>query len=374
MTAAKLSLRALAEGYVSRRQAGSATAIAAGPRCVVTGAGEVLCSFVVQSALGVNDFVTMIARSRDGGVTWDDAQPVWPDCARSESIFCSISRAPSGDLFLTGMRWTIDAAGESFWSDATQGMKANQLIWSRSGDHGVSWSEPRAIPLDGPGSAEAPGTLCVTGAGRWLVCYSPYNNFDPAVTVDRSRVVEALSDDEGRTWHHRDLLRFGEPNSGSAEAWVIELADGRLLGVAWHIDLSGKRDYPNAFAISLDGGDTWQATASTGILGQSSALAPLPDGRVLLVYNQRKHGEPGVYLATARPGAAEFGLESNQIVWRAERAMLRDTSPDHADWTGFAFGEPSITAFADGSWLVVFWCVQPEGQGIRFIKLLEERR
>src|SRR5579862_6506812 len=178
-------MRVHAEGYVSRRQPSTPTAIAAGPRCVVTATGEILCSFVVQSALGVNDFVTMIARSRDAGLTWDDAQPVWHDRVGHESIFCSISRTASGELFLAGMRWAIDVAGESFWSDATQGMKPNQLIWSRSQDQGSSWSGPLAIPLDGPGSVEAPGTLCVTRAGRWLVCYSPYNTFDPAVTVDR---------------------------------------------------------------------------------------------------------------------------------------------------------------------------------------------
>jgi hypothetical protein len=359
----------LAEGYVSRREPSTPTGIAAGPRCVVTAAGEVLCSFVVQSALGVNDFATMLTRSLDGGLTWDEARPVWPDRAGRQSIFCSISRASSGELFLTGMRWTIDAPGESFWSDATQGMKQNQLICSRSQDHGVTWSEPGAIPLDGPGSAEAPGTLCVTRTGRWLVCYSPYNTFDPAVTVDRGRMVVALSDDEGRFWRHRDLLRFAEPDSGSAEAWVIELADGRLLGAAWHIDLHGKVDYPNAYAMSLDGGDTWQATASTGIVGQSNALAALPDGHALFVYNQRKHGEPGVYVAITQPNAAAFGVESNQIVWRATRATLGDSSPDHADWTGFAFGEPAITTLPDGSQLVVFWCVQPDGQGVRFVKL-----
>jgi hypothetical protein len=270
------------------------------------------------------------------------------------------------------MRWTIGSPGETFWSDATQGMKPNELVWSRSRDQGVSWSEPRAIPLDGEGSVESPGPLCVTRGGGWLACYSPYNTFDPAVVVDRGRVVVALSDDEGRTWRHRDMLRFAAPHSGAAEAWAIELADGRLLGAAWHVDLTGKQDYPNAYAISTDGGDTWQATASTGIVGQSSALAALSDGRTLLVYNQRKYGEPGVYLAAARPGAMEYGVEWNQLVWRAARATLGDTTPDHGDWTGFAFGEPSITTLADGSWLVVFWCIQPDGQGVRFVKLRED--
>src|SRR5207244_6058032 len=142
----------------------------------------------VQSKLGTNDFTPMIARSTDGGSTWSDEHPIWPELEGRSSLFCSVSRAPSGELFLYGIRTPIDAPGESFWSEATQGLKQNELIWATSIDGGWTWTETVAVPMPIPGSAEAPGALCATGAGPWLVPYSPYPTFDRDVAVDRSQV------------------------------------------------------------------------------------------------------------------------------------------------------------------------------------------
>ena len=156
------------EGFVSKREPGSATAVAAGPRCAVTGDGQVLCTFLVQSKLGVNDFLPVLSRSHDSGVTWEEAQPIWPHLASRWSIFCSISRAPGGELFLYGMRIPIDHPGESFWSEETQGIKANELIWAHSADGGQNWTEPQVIPMPIAGAAEAPGAMCITRGGRCI--------------------------------------------------------------------------------------------------------------------------------------------------------------------------------------------------------------
>lgn len=364
--------KALAEGFVSQREPGTATAVAAGPRCAVLTSGEVLCTFMAQSELGVNDFVPMLARSRDGGLSWTEPGPIFPELAATQSLFCSISRGHGEDLFLYGIATPIDQAGESFWSDATQGMKQNGLFWSRSTDGGHTWSAPAAIPMDGPGSAEAPGPLTVTARGRWIVPYAPYNTFDAATVVDRARVVVAYSDDQGATWAHTDCLRFAEADSGGAEAWVIELADGRLLTTAWHVDHNSKVDYPNAYAISEDGGSSWTATESTGILGQSTALTALPDGRALFIYNQRKHGPAGVWMALVNPRAGDFGVASNEPAWLAQTATQKGTAADHSAWTGFSFGEPSCVLLGDGTMLLVFWCVQPAGSGIRYVKIARD--
>ncbi|MDQ2945120.1 MAG: glycoside hydrolase [Acidobacteriota bacterium] len=343
--------------------------MAAGPRCAISSDGHVICTFIVQSKLGINDFVPMQSRSRDGGLTWEEAQPIWPNLAHDFSIFCSVSGSPSGELFLYGIQIPIDQRGETFWSNATQGMKDNQLFWARSTDSGRSWTEPVTIPKPISGSAEAPGPMCVTGSGRWLTCYAPYNTFDPAVIIERNQVVLLASDNQGQSWWHTRMLQFEEVSSGAAEAWVVELADRSLLGTCWQVSYEEGVEYPNPYTISWDGGNTWTPARSTGILGQSTGLAALPDGRALLVYNQRKHGEPGVWLAVSRPTKLDFGLESNRIIWRAERATQHSSSAEHNEWEDFAFGEPSATVLPDRSILVTLWCVQPSGQGIRYVKL-----
>ena len=364
-----MRFEAISEGWVSRRQPDTPTGVAAGPRCAVTNEGDVVCSFMVQSKLGINDFKPMLARSKDGGRSWSEGQLLWPHLQDRYSIFGSVSRAPSGDLFYFGTQYPIETPGETFWSEATQGLKANELIWSRSADGGRSWIEPEVIPMPIPGAAEAPGALTILRSGRMICCYAPYNTFDPDLVVDRNQIVALRSDDGGQTWRHNSMIRFASEYSTGAEAWVIELADGRLLGTTWHLNQHDKSDHPNAYAISLDGGDSWRPARSTGIMGQSTALAALPDGRALFIYNQRRHGEPGVWLAMVNPTEHDFGIESNEIVWRAQTRTQGGSSGDHTAWTDFSFGEPSVTLLPDGTLLVALWCVQPAGQGIRYVRL-----
>ncbi|MCK4323694.1 MAG: exo-alpha-sialidase [Armatimonadetes bacterium] len=359
----------ISQGFVRQTQANTATPRAGLARTVIAPDGDVVCTYVVQEALGLNDIRPMIARSQDGGETWGEHSFIWPHLRDSYAIVGSVSLSPSGDLFIFGAQSRIDQPAESFWCEATQGLKQNELFWARSPDSGKTWSDPLPIPLPIPGSAEAPGPLCIMRSGRWGCCYAPYNTFDPQVVVDRNQVVFMSSDDQGQTWSHRSMLRFDDPHSGGAEAWVIELADGRLLGTSWHQSHRDGSDYPNAYALSLDGGDTWQPTRSTGIQGQSTALAALPDGRALFIYNQRKHPPVGVWLALANPTDSDFGVQANEVVWRAETATQSSSSGEHSEWTDFAFGEPSITLLPDSTLLVVLWCIQPSGHGIRYLRL-----
>ena len=211
--------------------------------------------------------------------------------------------------------------------------------------------------------------MCVTRSGRWLACYAPYRAIDRSVEIDRRQIVAVSSDDQGATWSSQSLLRFDQPQSTGAEAWVVQLADGNLLGACWHINGSTGGDYPNAYAISTDDANSWGTTHSTGISGQSPGLAALPDGRVLMVYNQRKHGPPGVRLALAELRGEEFHVLADQLVWRAEAPTQSQSSGNHIDWKDFAFGEPSITLLNQDELLVTLWCIQPSGQGIRYVRL-----
>jgi hypothetical protein len=360
----------LEEGFIRQQSpVARGTDIAIGPRLAVLPTGEVICSYMYSAQTATNDFIPALARSKDHGRTWTEPVRVWPQLSSHWSIFAAISRDPySEKLFLYGTRTVIDVPGESNWSTVTLGLKANELIWSSSSDGGHTWNEPTVIPMPIPGSAEAPGPLSVTRTGRWLACYSPGNTFDPNLKVDHSQVVVVYSDDQGQSWRHTSMLRFASPTSCGAEAWIIELTDGRLLGTCWQVAAAGG-ELPNAYALSHDGGTTWTPTTSTEILGQTTALAPLPDGRALFLYNQRKHGDPGVKLAVVRPTDTHFGTEYDDYLWRAETRTQTASSGNLSEWSDFSFGEPSIAPLQDGTWLAAIWCIQPSGSGIRYVKL-----
>ena len=358
---------ALEEGWVVKRDASQGTHRAGGARCAVTTTGQVICSFVTSSGMGHNDFVPMIAHPDAGGISWGDPTPLWPHLADNWSILAPVSRAPNGDLLAFGSRSRIDEPGESFWSDETQGLKENELIWSRSTDNGQTWPDPKVIPMPTAGAAEAPNPMCATTAGRWLACYSPYGTFDPSVKADRSIFVVVYSDDQGDTWRHTEMMRF-DAQAGTAMGAVTQSADGRLIGAGWHMHLHDEEDYPTPYALS-DDGSNWASHRSTGIMGQSVSLTPLPKGGVLMPYNQRKHAEPGVWLALAEPTEADFGLKADQIVWRADAATKSNTSGDHSQWTDFSFGSPAVVLLDDDVLLLTFWVELPDARGVRYVRL-----
>ena len=363
-------IEAAGGGWVSRREPGSPGAVASGPRLAVLDNGEVVCTFMVQPALGVAGFVPLLTRSRDGGVSWDEPVAVWPE-RHAESIFCSLSRDDSGDLLLFGTSTTIATPGEPFWSAETQGMKENALVWARSADGGRAWTSPRSIPMPFPGAAEAAGPLCATRSGRLVACYAPYPTFDRSVVVERNRVASVTSDDGGASWRGGTMLAFPGRDSGAAEAWVVELSDGRLAGVAWHMSVVDGTDHPNAYALSGDSGRTWSATRSTGLNGQSASLTALPGGRVACAYNQRRIPPAGVRIAIASPSDHGFGIEADELAWAADAAVSGDGPVGHDGWTAFAFGEPASCVLPGGrELLVVLWCVQPDGQGIRWVRVV----
>src|SRR5689334_14028035 len=115
----------LRKGFVTRRtEAAGHGALAVGSRAVALPGGDLLCSCALTSALTVNDFVPVLYRSADRGATWQEQGPVWPHLRDRWSIFVSVSRDADGGLYLYGTRTPIDRPGETFWSDATQGLKA----------------------------------------------------------------------------------------------------------------------------------------------------------------------------------------------------------------------------------------------------------
>lgn len=357
------------DGWIVRSGELETGRVAAGPRLAVLPDGQVLCSCMLQEKLGQNDFVPMLYRSLNEGKDWQPGRSVWPHLERRWSIFANISRDDAGRLYLFGSRTPIDTPCEPFWSDATQGLKQNELFWAVSDDAGETWCDPQPIAMPVPGAAEAPGAMQILTSGRWIAPYSPYNTFDPNLQVERNQAIVVYSDDAGATWRHSTMFKFPSRDSSSAEAWIVEFEPNHLLATGWHIDLTGHAEHPNAFATSFDGGTTWSATGSTDIRGQSTALARLSDGRALFIYNQRKHGDIGVWLAIVRPEPEAFRLDENALIWKAPTRTRSGTSGEHAQWTDFSFGEPSIAVLNDGTLLAALWCIQPDGRGIRYVHL-----
>lgn len=360
---AKVSITVLETGFVTRYP------LTASPRVAVLPDGRLVASFVGRSGAGSPDYALHVTFSSDGGRTWAGERQLWPEDAAAWSLAGSISAGPDRVLVLFGTQTPIAPGGGSWWDPVRGALAANDLFWSRSWDGGMTWSPRVVIPMPVPGSAEAPGPMLTTRSGHRLVCYAPYPTFDPAVIVDRPQIVVVRSDDDGATWQGATMLRL-HPDAGTAEAWLVELPDGRLFGACWGMDLATGRDLPNPYAVSADGGVTWSPTRSSGLGGQAVGMAALPDGRVALVYNQRDPARDplGVWLAVLRPTAEDAGVELDVPVWSASVAATT-TETGHDVWQSFTFGEPGVVRLPDGDLLVTIWSGVTGSEGVVSVRV-----
>ncbi|MBM3935039.1 MAG: exo-alpha-sialidase [SAR202 cluster bacterium] len=360
----------LDEGKVHTCDPKSDYRVAYGSRVARLDSGELVCSFMSGSALAMNSVAPFLSRSKDNGKTWSPATLVWPHLTETMSLFPNISRAPDGRLFLYGISIPIEPGkkGQTYWSDATQGISQTDIIWAVSGDGGKSWTESKKMPRLLPGSHEAPGALCVTRKNVWVAPYSPYNTWDPNEKVERGHVVAMRSENEGKTWTASSMIKFAEPHSGGAEAWVIELTDGRLLGTTWHIDHKANGSHTNKYALSSDGGKTWSKANTTTTNGNTTVLEPYSDGRALFGWVKRKKEESGIGVAVVKPTEADFGIQSQQMVYVAKKATQSGKDNTANEFQDFSFGEPSLTVLPNKELLMTFWAIEGNWSGIHWKK------
>ena len=81
---------------------------------------------------------------------------------------------------------------------------------------------------------------------------------------------------------------------------------------------------------------------------------------MLLAYSQRQHGDPGIRLAVGQPTNDDFGIEVDELIWKAEVRTQSNTSGDHEEWQDYSFGDPAVTVLPDSTLLIAFWLIQPD--------------
>ena len=357
-----MMFRKIAEGDIFATTESCATS---GPRTAILKDGSVACSFMLNTTGGSNDFVPMIAYSRDGAA-WDAAQPIWPELTGKKSTFVSIRNTLDGRFCLGGKQWDIAHPGEAFWSDEAGGMKENRLVWSLS-DTGRDFPLPSAVELPYYAAAEAPGGVLVGEKGEIDIVYSPYPTIEKRAEADTHYMVRLHSADAGLSFTAQKFAQVPGPCL-YAESWIIRLSDGRLFVSTWQ---TASED-SNQYLVSSDG-ERFDGPFPQPFRGQSTGACAGPDGTVYIAYNQRKQQPAGVWLALERPEGDRPNLIANEPVWKAEDVTKGGTSGDFSQWTDFAFGEPHVNLMPDGTLLVVLWYQQDDKKGIRYVRLAQDK-
>ena len=347
--------RKISEGKVFATRADNY--FASGSRTAILPDGRYICAYNRESASGVNDFVPMVSYSKDGE-SWSESRELWPEFVGKKCISISVRNTDDGRIAICG--WAADIAypGEVWWSDELAAMKENQILFSISED-GYNFPSPTFIDLPYYGAAEIPGGMHVDREGRIYIVYSPYRTIEGREETDVNCLVMLRSTDGGKTF---EASKIGcvSGDSQYAETWIAELSSGDKMITTWQ---TASADAPDQYLYSKDG-IHFDGPYPLPFKGQTTALTPLSDGRVMIAYNQRKEKPVGIWMAVAKPYENGLDLIENTPVWKAKSASSGDG--EFADWTCFSYGEPHALEMLDGRYLLVFWYEQDGERGIGY--------
>ncbi len=341
------------------------------PSVVSMSNGEMLATIALGEAFESVDSHTYVCRSADNGENWTLEGRIYPGTPeRLTSDYARLTYLGDGELVVFMVRSDrSEHPDEGLTNPKTLGFVPTELLLLRSNDFGRNWSEPQAIiaPLVGP-SFEICAPITVLSDGRWVISTQTWPGWD-GYCPSGIRMVGLVSYDKGYSWpEYMDIMHSDDREIYYWESKIIELSDGRLLAVAWAYDADAKRDLPNHFAISEDGGKNWSKPIATDLQGQTLTPYELSDGRILSVY--RRMDRPGLWAALSRIDGYKWITEYQYPLWGQEIAGLTDTSENMShNFNVLKFGAPCITRTPDGELFVAFWGYEQCVSVIRWFKL-----
>jgi len=338
------------------------------PSLVPIGENEFIATFDLGQTVEALDYHTVLARSVDGGITWDLEHSLIPEPSPSTTHTIRTARFSDGSLVgLGGLHHRIDPE-EGLVNRATFGFVPVDLFLVRSHDAGRSWSPLSRIepPLVGP-SWEICHPVVELSDGRWLAPTATWRGWNGDNPSGEMGVV-LISDDAGKSWPAFGCSFDGrETGHSHLEQSVLQLHDGRILSVSWVIDVSTGKNFPNEYSLSSDRGETFTVSLPTGFTAQTCKVIQLFDGRLFCAY--RRDDKPGLWATLAKLEGEKWVNLEDKPLWLGADSGMRGGTSSAQELSTLKFGYPSMKQLSNGDILLLFWCQEDCITNIRWIKI-----
>jgi len=330
--------------------------------------GELLCVMRIGSAIYSPDGMLEIFRSIDRGENWERQGPIVDraqDDGRYNYVTGCVTPLSDGSLMMMAMRADQSDPDKLAYNPETQGLLPLETCYLASNDGGRAWTSPRVVDMGahfGPDFTPAPyGGLIELEGGELFQAYETWKSYDNDGPFNLN-VFGLISQDGGRTWPEKVMVADGSTDGRSySHASPVKCPDGRLMATTWTAESELQRYYDLHVLRSVDAtARTWHAPVSTGVPGQTSTLAPLGDGRLLLIYTHREEtDQPGLKVICSEDDGQTWTLESPLTVWDAygrEALGVPRTATYPSSHDAIAYGAPRIVALDTRTAVACWWC------------------
>jgi sialidase-1 len=317
--------------------------------------GELVAIFTIGQAFDAADGRAHVSRSADNGRTWSapvrlNAQEVVPE--ESES-FKPLLLA-DGTLLATGYVFVRPTPLTPIVDPETFALLTLRNKTSRSTDGGRTWSVPGYFDIEGQ-PLELSGPCIQLASGRIIGATAPFH-----LGKEGHAGWIIASDDNGRSW--RKLSEFYRSAAGNVSTWesrICALGGDRVGVIFWAYDNAAGVNLTNHFALSNDGGQSFEPVRDTGIRGQASNLLWLGGDKLLTIHSHRE-APVGLIVRRVDIGGGGFAVEKELNLF-ADEAMGSSTVDIKQQFGSLKFGQPSLVRLQNGEIFAACWSFE-QGQ------------
>ena len=358
----KQKMRLVSRGTVFQSEEGTDRQSCAFPQVAILPDGRWLASCRAAFTKGGKEGQhVLLSFSNDEGKTWSAQLSPFaaPEINGKPGQFRVCALTPLGGANVLAALYWVDNSAPSlpFFNEKTEGLLDSRIMFSRSGDCGLTWTEPVLMdssPFNIPTPITGPVLLLPDGE---LVCQFETNKeyYDTSKWVHSS--VLMFSKDGGRSWPAHTVVTRN-PNIFHWDQRCQVMSDGRLFNVFWTYDNKAAK-YLNIHACeSKDSGRTWSPLWDTGVPGQPAQVIQLCDGALVMAYVDRT-GATAIRSRVSFDGGHSWPEESTLTFYDSEspsQTVSKDNMVDTWSEMGkFSAGLPSTAVLENGDVMVVYY-------------------
>ena len=319
--------------------------------------GTVAAVYALGEAMESVDQRSVISFSQDGGETWSEPYDIYDkssySCPVSEGS--KITALSDGSLISIGYGFERKDESLPIGNPKTGGLLDDFIFISRSTDGGKTFSKLEKVDSKMSPHAEASAPITVLKNGDLITPITAFPDWDG--NMHSEMCGRALySSDGGKSWSDDAVcMRFSSGKITCYEQRMCQLESGAIIDIAWCEDTESGKRLPNHFTASFDGGKTWTAPESTGILGQASSVCSIGGEKFIAIHAVRRDTErPGIYGYIVDFSERKWNIVDELLLWEPNTPVMRDSKM--ADIFAFLkFGQPSAILLSDGDLLMTHW-------------------